>query len=59
VAQLASILIGLRHGGGFGHLVHAHNPLEQRWICLGFDQCSEIARWPEAQRERVLASYGV
>jgi hypothetical protein len=58
-AQAASAVRGLGQGLRFVDLVHAHNPLEQKWICLGFDECAEVAGMAEASREALLRQYGV
>jgi hypothetical protein len=42
--------------------VHARNPLEQHWLCLGFDSYRELARGErltEEERERYLQAFGV
>jgi hypothetical protein len=42
--------------------VHARNPLEQRWLCLGFDAYRELVsgeRLSEEERERYLQAFGV
>jgi hypothetical protein len=42
--------------------VHARNPLEQRWLCLGFDAYRDLVRGKrltDEERERYLEGFGV
>ena len=57
-AQVVSALRAVGKGS-FVDLVHAHNPLEQRWIRLPFDACDAVARMPAPEREQLLGDYGV
>ena len=45
-----------------GDPIHAHNPLEQRWLCLGFDAYQQLLRGEglgATARERLLQRFGV
>jgi len=61
VAQLVCAALYLIRPAGRDP-IHGRNPLEQRWLCLGFDACFELAEGqrldPEA-RERLLEAFGV
>jgi hypothetical protein len=62
LAQLISALVFFASRGRSGDPVHAHNPLEQRWLCLGFDAYQALLRGEGldmAERERLLQSFGV
>jgi hypothetical protein len=60
--QVASAIAYLLCRPGRGDPIHAYNPLEQRWLCLGFDAIFELARGErldDAGRERLLCAFGV
>lgn len=61
VAQLVCAVLYLIRPAGRDP-VHGRNPLEQRWLCLGFDACFELAeghRLDIDERERLLREFGV
>lgn len=58
-AQCFSAWRSLGTRSDFVSLVHKDNPLEQRWICLSFDACSDVVAMPEAKRDHLLREFGV
>jgi len=60
--QLACTLAFLLRPVAGSDPVHARNPLEQHWLCLGFDAYRELVRGErltEEEREAYLRAFGV
>jgi hypothetical protein len=60
--QLGCALAFLFHPVAGSDPVHARNPLEQQWLCLGFDAYRELVRGErlsEEEREAYLRAFGV
>jgi hypothetical protein len=61
LAQLSSAALSLVVPGAVPSRVHAYNPLEHTFICLGARACRDLARGeilPPAEVERYLAQFG-
>lgn len=62
LAQSTSALLSLVVPGHVGSRVHAYNPLEHTFICLGAQACYDLARGEyqgEFPSERFLAEFGL
>ncbi|MBK6848129.1 MAG: hypothetical protein IPG96_11540 [Proteobacteria bacterium] len=62
LVQLISALVFVGRRSRSGDPIHAHNPLEQRWLCLGFDAYQQLLRGEglgATARERLLQRFGV
>jgi hypothetical protein len=62
LAQTTSTALSLILPGRVRSRVHAYNPLEHTFICLGAQACHDLAllhRLPEPEVERYLQRFGV
>jgi len=62
LAQLVSVLLSLVLPGRVPSILHAYNPLEQTFICLGATAVQPLAEGnllSQGEREALLASFGV
>lgn len=62
IAQVISLVLSFAIRGRVHSRIHAYNPLEQTWICLGASACWQLAQgqpFGHAETERYLALLGV